>query len=133
MADILLTTLNARYFHAAFGLRYLFANLGALRSRPGLSNLRSTKGRDIAEALALTGTRKSWAWASYLERRSALEVVATLSGSAGGGGGAGGRGQLRAGVATDAALADYIITGEADLVFARLCAAILAGNRPPAA
>ena len=30
--DIVLTTLNARYAHAAFGLRYLMANLGGLRS-----------------------------------------------------------------------------------------------------
>ena len=32
MAKIVLTTLNARYAHAAFGLRYLMANLGALKS-----------------------------------------------------------------------------------------------------
>jgi hypothetical protein len=28
MPDIVLTTLNAKFIHAAFGLRYLFANLG---------------------------------------------------------------------------------------------------------
>src|SRR5205814_4624381 len=33
MADIVLTTLNAKYIHSAFGLRYLLANLGDLRSR----------------------------------------------------------------------------------------------------
>ena len=34
MADVVLTTLNARYAHAAFGLRYLLANLPpALRER----------------------------------------------------------------------------------------------------
>src|SRR5579859_7706983 len=33
VADIVLTTLNARYAHAAFGLRYLLANLGPLRER----------------------------------------------------------------------------------------------------
>ena len=33
MPDIVLTTLNARYAHAAFGLRYLLANLGPLRER----------------------------------------------------------------------------------------------------
>jgi len=32
MADIVLTTLNAKYIHAAFGLRYLLANLGPLKS-----------------------------------------------------------------------------------------------------
>ena len=31
--DIVLTTLNAKYAHAAFGLRYLLANLGPLRGR----------------------------------------------------------------------------------------------------
>jgi hypothetical protein len=31
MADIVLTTLNAKYIHAAFGLRYLLANLGPLQ------------------------------------------------------------------------------------------------------
>ena len=33
MAQIVLTTLNARYIHAAFGLRYLLANLGPLRQQ----------------------------------------------------------------------------------------------------
>src|ERR1044071_8990638 len=33
MADIVLTTLNAKYIHSAFGLRYLMANLGGLQSR----------------------------------------------------------------------------------------------------
>jgi radical SAM superfamily enzyme YgiQ (UPF0313 family) len=31
--DILLTTLNARYMHTAFGLRYLYANMGELQSQ----------------------------------------------------------------------------------------------------
>ena len=33
MSDIVLSTLNAKYIHAAFGLRYLLANMGALRER----------------------------------------------------------------------------------------------------
>ena len=33
MAEIVLTTLNAKYIHASFGLRYLLANLGELRER----------------------------------------------------------------------------------------------------
>jgi hypothetical protein len=36
MSDILLTTLNARYIHAAFGLRYLMANLGELQPRAAI-------------------------------------------------------------------------------------------------
>ena len=30
---IILTTLNARYMHTAFGLRYLYANMGELQSQ----------------------------------------------------------------------------------------------------
>ncbi len=33
MTDIVLATFNAKYIHAAFGLRYLMANLGELQSR----------------------------------------------------------------------------------------------------
>src|SRR5690606_35977053 len=33
VSDILLVTLNARYSHASLGLRYLYANMGALRQR----------------------------------------------------------------------------------------------------
>lgn len=36
MVDIVLATLNARWIHAAFGLRYLRANLGELRERSTL-------------------------------------------------------------------------------------------------
>ena len=36
MADIILTTLNAKYAHCAFGLRYLMANLGELQPRARL-------------------------------------------------------------------------------------------------
>ena len=32
MPDIVLSTLNAKYSHPAFGLRYLLANLGPLRN-----------------------------------------------------------------------------------------------------
>src|SRR2546426_3871499 len=39
MPDIVLTTLNAKYSHAAFGLRYLLANLGELQRRAGLGEL----------------------------------------------------------------------------------------------
>jgi len=33
MTDIVLTTLNSKYIHCAFGLRYLFANLGELQNK----------------------------------------------------------------------------------------------------
>ena len=52
MADIVLTTLNARYSHTAFGLRYLLANLGPLRSAAVIREFDiSQRPIDIAETL----------------------------------------------------------------------------------
>ena len=52
MAEIVLTTLNAKYIHASFGLRYLFANLGELQSRACLAEFDiNQRPIDIAEAL----------------------------------------------------------------------------------
>src|SRR5207245_2464346 len=52
MAEIILTTLNAKYIHAAFGLRYLIANLGELRRRSAIAEFNINKRPiDIAEAL----------------------------------------------------------------------------------
>jgi len=59
MPDIVLTTLNAKYIHAAFGVRYLFANLGELRSRAGILEFDiNQRPIEIAEAL-LASTRRS--------------------------------------------------------------------------
>lgn len=52
MPEIVLTTLNAKYIHAAFGLRYLLANLGALRPRAALAEFDiNQRPMDIAEQL----------------------------------------------------------------------------------
>src|SRR5690349_19729452 len=52
MPDILLTTLNAKYIHAAFGLRYLLANLGPLQSRARILEFDiNQRPTDMAEAL----------------------------------------------------------------------------------
>src|SRR5882762_333632 len=52
MPDILLTTLNAKYIHAAFGLRYLMANLGPLKSRARILEFDiNQRPVDIAEVL----------------------------------------------------------------------------------
>ena len=37
MPDIVLTTLNARYIHASFGLRYVRSNLGDLFERSSIA------------------------------------------------------------------------------------------------
>ncbi len=52
MHDIVLTTLNARYIHSAFGLRYLQANLHELRERSVLLEfVLDVKPEDAAEAI----------------------------------------------------------------------------------
>ena len=52
MPAILLSTLNARYFHASLGLRYLLANLGELQADAAIREFIITqRPLDIAEAL----------------------------------------------------------------------------------
>lgn len=52
MLDIVLTTLNVKFIYAAFGLRYLFANLGELQSRATIAEFDINQHPlDIVEAL----------------------------------------------------------------------------------
>ena len=53
MSDpIVLTTLNARYMHCAFGLRYLYANLGKLQAQARLCEFTiQQRAIDIVEQL----------------------------------------------------------------------------------
>ena len=52
MPDIVLATLNAKYIHAAFGLRYLMANLGSLQASAGIAEFDiNQRPLDIAEVL----------------------------------------------------------------------------------
>jgi len=51
-SDIVLSTLNARYIHSAFGLRYLKANLGELKSRCHIEEFTlESRPEDIVEVL----------------------------------------------------------------------------------
>lgn len=51
-SKILLTTLNSRYMHSAFGLRYLYANLGVLQSDASIVEFTiQQRPIDIVEAL----------------------------------------------------------------------------------
>ncbi len=133
MADILLTTLNARYSHASLGLRYLLANMGALEERTALLEF-TIKQRpiDIAEQL-LAGKPRIIGLGVYIwNARECEELVAILK-------------QVRPEVVVVLggpevsyeqagqpviALADYVISGQGELTFARLCERLLAGERP---
>jgi len=133
MPDIVLTALNAKYQHSAFGLRYLLANLGALRDRAvmlefGINQLST----DVLDAILEHNPRivaiGVYIWnvdqATHLVadlKRVRPELVVILGGP-------------EVSYETDeqeiVRLADYVITGEADLAFASVCSSILAG-RPP--
>jgi radical SAM superfamily enzyme YgiQ (UPF0313 family) len=128
MPDIVLTTLNAKFIHTAFGLRCLFANLGDLQSRAAIAEFDiNQRPLDIAEAL-LAKNPKIIGFGIYLWnvvpttevvaliRRVRPEIKIILGGP-------------EVSYETDGqrivALADHVITGEADLKFAEVCRALL--------
>ena len=130
---ILLATLNASYAHAAFGLRYLLANMEELTERTAIAEFTiNQRPLDIAEAIlarepAILGLGVYiWNAAPSLELVSLLkrlrpDLVIVLGGP-------------EVSHETDeqeiVKLADHVITGEADLAFRDLCREIAAGHRP---
>jgi len=133
MPEIVLTTLNAKYIHAAFGLRYLFANLGPLQPRAGFAefdiNLRPL---DIAEAL-LASNPKIIGFGVYIWNVApTTEIVAAIK-------------RIRPDIKIILGgpevsyelenqpivqLADHVITGEADVKFAEVCGVLLNNETP---
>ncbi len=76
---ILLTTLNARYHHSAFGLRYLFANLGELKPDAKILEFTINQNpRDIVEAI-LSHEPKILGFGVYIwNTRPIYEVISIL-------------------------------------------------------
>ena len=75
MTDIVLTTINARFIHTAFGLRYLLANLGALRERAEIIEFENAqRAKDIAERL-LAQDPKIIGFGVYIWNRVRTEEV----------------------------------------------------------
>lgn len=133
MPDIVLTTLNARYIHAAFGLRYLRANLGDLFDRSTiaefdinqstteiLESLLSHNPKIIGLGVYIWNAEQSRILAAQLKRLRP-DIILILGGP-------------EISYETEAQAitlsADYVITGEADLAFADLCRQLLSGRRP---
>jgi len=132
MADIILSTLNAKYIHAAFGLRYLKANLGELKDRARILefDLRQ-RPVDIAEAILAQSPKIVGLGVYIWNVQPSRELVATLKSVQpnliiilGG---------PEVSYETDQQpivdQADYVITGEADLEFAKVCRALLTPDR----
>src|ERR1019366_4862843 len=133
MLDIVLTTLNAKFIHAAFGLRYLFANLGELQPRAVIAefdiNLRPL---DIAEALLAREPRIIGFGIYIWNVAQTTEVIATIKRV---------RPEIKiilggpeVSYETEeqkvVQLADHVITGEADLKFAEVCRVLLERRAP---
>jgi radical SAM superfamily enzyme YgiQ (UPF0313 family) len=133
MPDIVLTTLNAKYIHAAFGLRYLMANMAELRTRACLIEFDiNQRPLDIAEVL-LARTPRIIGFGVYIWNvTETLEVVTAIRRVSPGTIIILGGPEVSYELETQpiVALGDYVITGEADLKFAEICRRILAGDRP---
>ena len=136
MPEIVLTTLNAKYIHASFGLRYLLANLGPLQSSACLVEFDiNQRALDIAEVLLARDPRiigfGVYIW--NVEPTTAVvaaikrvrpDITIVLGGP-----------EVSHEVETQpiVQLADHVITGEADLKFAEVCRILLdqrASNSP---
>jgi radical SAM superfamily enzyme YgiQ (UPF0313 family) len=132
MTEIVLTTLNARYTHAAFGLRYLMANLGPLRQRARILEFDiNQRPTDIVESILAANPRIVGLGVYIWNAAPAEQVVAEIK-------------RIRPDLVVILGgpevsyetedqeicrLADYVITGEADLAFGELCERILSGDR----
>ena len=133
MPDIILCTLNARYIHASMGLRYLFANMGTLRASSRLMEFNiNSRVIDIAESL-LQQQPKIIGLGVYIwnasESLQLVQLIKTISPETiivlGGP-----EVSYEYEQQTLVELADYTITGQADLAFRQLCEQLLANNKP---
>lgn len=133
MAEIVLTTINAKYIHTAFGLRYLFANLGELKNCAEILEFDiHQKPADIAENLLDKNPKIIGIGVYIWNVRLVDELVAIIK---------------KVSPETVIVLGgpeisyeweeqrcfeycDYIICGEGDIEFANLCRSILNGNPP---
>ncbi len=135
MTPILLTTLNARYAHCAFGLRYLYANLKELQPQARICEFTINQApRDIVEAI-LAYDPKVVGFGVYVwNTRQTREVVSLLK-------------KLRpelliilggpeVSFETETqelcTLADLTIQGESDFLFYEVCRDYLASSKWPA-
>jgi len=132
-SQIILTTLNARYMHSAFGLRYLYANLGELQSMALIEEF-SIQQRpiDIAERLLMYRPRIIGFGVYIWNVTEVTETVELLK-------------QISPGTVivlggpevshlpdkpTVADIADYVVIGAAEKSFRDLCQLIISGSKP---
>lgn len=133
MPHILLTTLNAKYAHASFGLRCLMANLGELQDRAAIAEFDvNQRPGDILERILWLDPKIVGIGVYIWNVEPVTRLVADLK-------------RLRPGITVIlggpevsheidqhpvCGMADYIVTGEADLALADLCRQLIAGSPP---
>ena len=133
MPDIVLSTLNAKFIHASLGLRYLYANLGALREQAEIAEFTlDQRATDIAEKLLARSPRilglgvyiwnveETYRLVAVL-KRLAPELVIVLGGP---------EVSYEPEGQALVELADYVIAGQADFAFREVCIQLLADTRP---
>ncbi len=133
MPSIVLATINARYAHASLGLRYLRANLGALRDGSRIVEfVLGQKTEDMAEQLLALAPRVVGLGVYIWNVEATTKLVALLKAVAP---------QVTVIVGGPEVshevdgqricrLADFVVTGWGDLTFAQLARAVLHGPRP---
>jgi radical SAM superfamily enzyme YgiQ (UPF0313 family) len=133
MPKIILATLNARYTHASLGLRYLYANLGVLQPQAEIQEFTiAMRPLDIAEQLLAKKPQiiglGVYIW-NITETTALVELLKTLAPEIrivlGGPEVSYETSQQRI-----TQLADYVITGSAEVSFQRLCEQLFNGQRP---
>ncbi|MBA6327383.1 cobalamin B12-binding domain-containing protein, partial [Colwellia sp. MB02u-6] len=130
---IVLATLNAKYFHTSFGLRYLYANLKELQDYCEIKEfIIQTRAIDIVEQILVSKPDivgfgvYIWNIVETTDVVSLLKVIAPDIKIILGGPEVSYETEQQAIVAN----ADYVLTGPADLSFYQLCKDII-NNSPP--
>lgn len=130
---IILGTLNARYIHASLGLRYLLANMGELRAQTHLIEfIINSRPVDIVETLLKSNPKIIGLGVYIWNAEETLQVVKLIKQVSpqtiiilGG---------PEVTYETEqqemCALADYIITGQADITFRKTCEGLLNNKAP---
>ncbi|BBL57097.1 B12-binding domain-containing radical SAM protein [Methylomonas koyamae] len=135
MSDIVITTLNARYIHSAFGLRYLYANMGELQQHTALvefgiqqrpleivEKLLELQPRIIGFGVYIWNAAEIGAIVAIL-KQVAPQIVVVLGGP---------EVSHPPDLAPWTKLADFIVTGYGEISFPDLCRQLLVGIQPPA-
>lgn len=133
MSRIVLSTLNAKFIHASVGLRYLYANLAELQPEAVILEFEASQpAREVVESVLeanpsivgfgvyiwnVTKTRE----VISLLKKVRPDIVVVIGGP---------EVSFEFEEQPIVALADYLITGEADTAFRDLCRELIAGRTP---